>query len=114
NNTTINKTVTINNVSVSARSLVAGLAPITQVNNTRVTALASLGHAERPGAAPAVAAEQHVIRLQKVEPAERAERVKQTEQIHRAAQQRRDVESKLLNGGPPHRVTDPPKAGRLD
>jgi WXXGXW repeat (2 copies) len=112
-NLTVNKTenVTVQkNINITNSQNVSVLAPVTHINNTRVTNLASLSSARTN--APKV--EEHVIKVEAVSKEQKAEVYKAVTQFRVAAQQRHQVEAKALrDGGAPVKPTDPPKAVKI-
>lgn len=116
-NITINKTnnVFVNkNISITNVQNVSVLTPLTQIHNTRVTNLASLANV-RDSAAKSPLVANPVWKMQAVSREQRAQEQKSATQFHAVAQQRRQVEGRLLSEGTaPRRVTDPPRPGKID
>jgi hypothetical protein len=106
-NVAVNKSINVTNLQN-----VSALAPLTQVNNTRITHLAPLAGGD-PAKAPRVGTP--ALKLAEVPKQERVQEQKAASQLHSVAQQRRQHEAKLLaEGGVPVKPTDPPKQAKLD
>jgi hypothetical protein len=112
-NVTVNKTINITNIQN-----VRALAPVKQVNNLRVTALASLAHAQGAPAAKVAAnipIQHNVIKLATVTQPQRIEERKRATQIREVAVQRQKAEAGLLASGThPVKHTDPPRPFKID
>jgi hypothetical protein len=108
-NTVVNKNINITNIQN-----VSALAPLTQVNNTRVTNLASLANVRAAeGKAPFIA--KPVLKLQTVAREQRIQEQKAAAQLHSVAQQRHQMETRMLSEGPaPVRVTDKPRQAKIE
>src|SRR5262249_47103147 len=105
-NITVNKTqnVVVNkNINITNVQNVSVLAPLTQVNNTRVTNLAALANVrDTEGRKPAIAPQ--VFKLQEVSREQRVREQKAAAQVHALAQERGKTAAQLLSEGPPVRV----------
>jgi len=98
-----------NNINLTHVQNVTALAPLNEIHNTRVTNLGSLS---LPKSGQATG---RVVRLEPVPKEQHAQEQKAAAQLREAAQQRRDLEGKMLSqGGVPVQHTDPPRAVRLD
>jgi hypothetical protein len=113
NNITTNKTVNDNvnkNLAITHMQNVNALTPVTKINNTTVTSLASLN----PGAAGGKKVETHVLNVETMPKEQHAEAAKAIAQSHDAGQQRYQAEAKLLAGGvAPAKASDPAHAVKL-
>ena len=119
--TLVQQSEAIRSISNEARNAIVGrsinitnvqnvsvLAPLTQINNMRVTHLAGLaGVRGADEARPAITP--HVFKLQTVSREQRAQEQRQAAQVHALAQERRTTEARLLSEGPPHKATDRPR-----
>jgi hypothetical protein len=116
-NITTNKTtneVVNKNINITNMQNVSALTPLTQINKARVTNLAALANV-REGAAKAPPVANPVLKLQAVPREQRVQEQKSAAQLHSVAQQRRQMEGRLLSdGGPPVRVTDKPRQGKIE
>jgi hypothetical protein len=115
NNITVNKiqnNVVNNNIQITNIQNVNVLAPLTQVNNTRVTALASLAGAR--GAEVRNTAVTHTVRLAAVAAPQRAEWQKHATQYRDVARERNQIEAKMLTqGAAAARPADRPRTAKL-
>jgi hypothetical protein len=105
-NTTVNKSINITNVQN-----VSVLAPLNQVQNTRVTNLAALG---APDGRKVDESKMRAVKLEAVPKEAREQEQKAAVQMREVAQRRREAEAKLLHEGAPVKPTDPPKPLKLD
>jgi hypothetical protein len=116
NNITVNKVqnnVVNNNINITNIQNVNVLAPLAQVNNTRVTALASLAGARGAEVRNTVVAPR-TVRLAAVPAPQRAELQKHVTQLRDVARERTQVEAKLLaQGAAPGRPADRPRTAKL-
>jgi hypothetical protein len=107
-NVTVTKAINITNVQN-----VTMIAPLAQVHNTSVTALATLAP-PRGGREGAPRVPTHVIKLGAVPEKQRAEERKVLTQGREAALERRRAEAKMLaEGGGPAKLADAPRAVKL-
>ncbi len=116
-NITANKTanVAINrSINITNMQNVAALASLNQVHNTRLTNLAALANVrEGEGKIPYNA--RPVLKLQTLPRDHREQQQKAAAQYHALAQQRRQVEGRMLSeGNVPVRVTDKPRQARIE
>jgi WXXGXW repeat (2 copies) len=111
NSFTGNKTggvAVLKNINLTNAQNVTALAPLKEVHDLQVTALGSLSQAKETKV-PA-----HVVKLEAVPKVEHARDVKVAGLMRDAAQERRQVEAKMLKeGGGPVARTSPPKTVRL-
>jgi hypothetical protein len=100
------------NINITNMQNALALAPLTQLHNTRVTNLANLAQPRSRGAElPAFSG--HVLKLRDVPREQRLQEQKAASQLHAVAQQRRKTEAGILSEGPPVRVTDRPRQGKI-
>jgi hypothetical protein len=110
-NITENKTtnVTVNkSLNISHIQNVSVVAPVTRIQNTKVTNLSAL-------AAPkTVKVEPHVIRTVTLPPEHKAAVHQAVPDFRKTTQQRHEAEAKILSAGnAPHKVTDPPHSTKI-
>jgi len=112
NNLVTNKTTNINvnkSLNISHIQNVSALVPITKVNNTTATSLASLN----PKMAGKNLAGQ-VLKVETVPKEQQAEARKAVAQSREVGQQRQQTEAKILaSGAAPVKANDPPKAVKM-
>jgi len=114
-NITVNKSVNVvvnKNIHITNVQNVSVLTPLSQIHNTRVTNLVALANVRGDVRKPAIA--EHVVHLQAVSAAQRAQEQRAVAQVHAVAQARQQAQARLLSEGPPVRVTDKPKQVKLD
>jgi hypothetical protein len=104
-NVTVNKNINITNIQNTAV-----LAPLNRIHNVQVTNLAALGN-RRP---TELRSPQHVFRMQEVPHEQRLSEQRSAARFHEAAQQRQQVENRVLRTAPPARREGPPPAVRLN
>ncbi len=102
------------NFNVTNMQNVAALAPLGQVHNTRVTGLASLANV-RGAEANLPHIVNPVMKLQGVPREQHVQQQRAAAQLHAAAQQRRQVEGRMLaQGNVPVHVTDTPRQAKIE
>jgi WXXGXW repeat (2 copies) len=101
------KNVTINNVTVNNLQLVSAVAPISQMNNTTVTAMANLA-----GKTDA-RAEVRQVKLSEVSKEQRAALQQVSRQYHEVSQKRQQAEARLIAEAPKVKGQQP-RAVKLD
>jgi hypothetical protein len=113
NNITNNKTTNVNvvkNVNVTNIQNVTVMRPITQVNNTEVTALALL----TPAAPKAATAPKRVVKMTQVNATQVNEQKQRIEQVRNISKQRQQVEAKLIADPPAKGTATARPAARLE
>ncbi len=87
---------------------ITALVPLREVHDTRATQLGALSQVKESKV------DSHVFKLKAVPKEERARQGQTAARLRQAAQQRHDLEARLLTqGGVPVKHTDPPRAARL-
>ena len=110
NNITNNKTTNVNvvkNINITNVQNVTVIRPLTQVNNTEVTALASLAPTATKGTAPA--ATKHVVKMTQVNAAQVNQQKVQIEQSRALSKQRQETVAKLIADPPVKGTTESPR-----
>ncbi len=105
-NVTVNKTINLTNINN-----VTMLAPLTKIENTRVTALAGLA---QPSGTPVKEVEtKKVVKLQTVSVEQRKQVKEHTTQLREVAVQRKQIEEKGKVSTTPVKPSDPPRNVKL-
>jgi hypothetical protein len=111
-NITVNKIENVavtKNINITHRENVTALAPVTRINNTKVTNLSSLGTGKAT-----VKVESHVIKTEVLPKGGSAEVHKAVTDYRKSVQVRHDAEAKILHdGGAPVKVTDTAKSVKI-
>jgi len=105
-NVAVNKTINLTNIQN-----VSVVAPITRINNTTVTSLASLNSSKTE----VNKVENHVIKMKAVPPEQKVEVRQTVTQLRATAQMRHQAEAKALASGiTPFKAADPPRAVKIE